>query len=265
MATTTTSANFPQWYSNQLGGLANLGQQIGTKSFAPYTGTRYAGFTPEQQAGMNMITRRATAGSPVTSAMQDQVTGTLRGDYLNNNPYLEQQLDATRRNVMGAFNTMERRGGSFGNATLGQYAGRQMADAENSARLQNYGDERQRQMQAMLFAPQAAAADYTDAQQLFNVGQQRQGLNQNIADYNYNEFLRSQEWPFKTLSAYGGALGMSNPGTTQTTTTPDPSKAQSVLGGGLLGYGLGNAIGGQTFGIDNSLLGAGVGGLLGLF
>ena len=84
----------------------------------------------------------------------------------------------------------------------------------------NYGAERTRQDAAIASAPQMAAADYADINQLMNVGQQeedyeRQALEADIARFEYNE-----NKPYMKLDSYlSGAYGAPTPINTTTSSS----------------------------------------------
>lgn len=267
MATQTTSTQAPAWYQQYASNLAGLGQGLAQRPFTPFPGQQVAPLTDQQRAGVEMMQTRAAAGSPVMTQANNLLGQTLGGNFLQGNPYLDAISNQTNQQVTSQVNRMfGNNANAWGSSPHQQVLARELSDAQNRLRYQNYGDERQRQMQSMLFAPQAAAADYADANAMLQAGGVLQGQNQNIANANYNEFMRAQEWPFKGLGAFGSALGF-NPGSTSTVTTPDPSRASTVLGGALTGGVLGNMLGGSPLfpGISNTVLGAGLGGLLGLF
>lgn len=142
------------------------------------------------------------------------------------------------------------------NANLGF----QNAGIQNQANQFNAGTQAAnigRQQQALGFAPTLAANDYADASALMGVGNQLQGTNQQIADANYQEFLRQQAFPGQQLGfmAQGlGAAGAGAGGTSTQTTNQQGSPIAGMIGGGLAGYGISNALG-----FTNPWLGAGIG------
>ena len=117
--------------------------------------------------------------------------------------------------------------------------------------------ERQLQQQAMGMAPQFAQNDYFDAQQLLAAGNQRQGFDQASADQNYRWWQESQNFPLRGLEQMRSSLGMGGALGSQTS-TPDPSKLSTGIGGAMVGSQLSPLFGGTQG------QGALWGGLLGL-
>ena len=239
MATTTQSTMLPQWYQDYLATAANRGLNLANMPFQAYGGQMVAPLSQTQNAGINMIQQRATSGSPLMRSAQQQMQDTIGGKYLNNNPYLDAVLNRSLGDVQARMGQLGVGSGSFGNSGVAAIQAREMADSANQIRYQNYDAERQRQLGAAGAAPGMAQADYYDANQLMNAGGLQRGVNQDINQANYNEFLRGQQWPFQTQNAFVGSLGM-QPGSTSSTTMPDPSKWSQILGGGATAlWGLG--------------------------
>jgi hypothetical protein len=144
------------------------------------------------------------------------------------------------------------------NQTLAQ----QVGDIGTNMSYQNYGDERQRQMQAMLFAPEMAAQDYQDLAMLGQAGQGYDQYNQNLINadiekYNYNQ---NSDWNF--LNDY---IGLLNGASGSSSTVKQPGQAgmsplTGALGGAMSGASLGSA-----FGPIGTGIGALAGGLFGGF
>lgn len=156
---------------------------------------QYPGFTPFQQQGLEQMGEMAQAGSPIYGQARDIYSKTLGGDYLSGNPYLESQIDRASGDVVRNYNMVAKpqmeaamvRSGSFGNAGLQQMQGEQqrrlmdtLGNISSGMRFQNYGMERQNQVNAMNNAAGFDAARYNDADRLFGAGtvQQQQALNQ---------------------------------------------------------------------------------------
>jgi hypothetical protein len=119
----------------------------------------------------------------------------------------------------------------------------QMSTNQFNAGLQ--GQNIGRQQQALSFAPTLAANDYADAQAMMGLGNQIQGNNQQIANANYEEFLRQQAYPAQQLSYMQAGLNPAGAAfRNQTTTSPDPqtNPLGNMVGGGMLGYAAGNAL-----------------------
>jgi hypothetical protein len=114
---------------------------------------------------------------------------------------------------------------------------------------QAWDAERQRQQQIALASPELAQGDYLDAAKLLGAGQMRDQLAQ-----------AQLEDPYQRLQQYWGIVGQPL-GTSQATSTPT---SKNRLAGGLSGAASGAAMG-SSFGPWGTAIGAGVGGLAGLF
>ena len=217
-------------------------------------------YYPNQQvAPMSSYTRnsydamaqRAMAGSPVTNAAQQHLTNTLGGGYLSaGNPYFQGAVNAATRPMVNAFNDQVMPGldsnfssagryGSGAHALASSDAGaqlqQQIGDVSSQMAYQNYGDERQRQVQAMMFAPDMAAQDYKDILALQSAGQGYDQYNQNLINADMQKYDYNMNAPYNWLANYVGILGgVPGPSSTQTATTPRPSTMEQV-GGALLG------------------------------
>jgi hypothetical protein len=238
------------------------------------------------------LAARGQAGSPVTDAAQGQLTDTLNGKYLGGasgntllgggggdtlgaggNPYFQGAVNAATRPVLDAYSNTIMPGLDSQFSTGGRYGSgaHALGSAQNSNNLmnqvgdigsqmsyQNYGDERAKQMQAMLFAPTMANQDYTDINAIGQAGEAQDAFTAqkraaDIARWNYNQ---GKDWNF--TKDYIGSLGGAPPAT-QSTTTPQPKQNifTGALGGAATGYGIGGAPG--------ALLGGGLGLLGSLF
>lgn len=224
---------------------------------------------------LDATAQRAAYGSDVVRSAQGQLTNTINGDYLNSNPYLQGAINAAVKPITDAFSNQVMPGIDSSFSSAGRYGsgaqtqaysdaennlGQQVGNVATNMAYQNYGDERQRQMQAMLFAPQMAQQDYNDLAMLGQAGQGYDQYNQNLINanidkYNYNN---NKDWNF--LNDYIGLLNGATGGSS-TTTAPrqgSTSPLTGALGGALSGAYLGSVIPGIGTG-----LGAIGGGLLG--
>jgi len=90
----------------------------------------------ENRSGMSPGAEQGIRGS------QSLVNDTLAGRYLNGNPYLDGQLEQTRENVSNDVLSRYSGAGRYGSAYgMGELT-RQLANAENNMRFQNYAMER---------------------------------------------------------------------------------------------------------------------------
>lgn len=235
---TTTTVQTP-WSGSQphLQTIMSEAQKL-YKSNIPeyYGGSTVAGFTPETDASQRGIVARATSGSPLNSSASGYLQNVLSGNYLNSNPEFKAVSDSVAREVI------PRVSGQF--AGSGRYGGglnqTSMVDALTAGiapfAFQNYGQERDRQQQAVGMAPQLAGQDYLDLGMLGQVGAERQGMNQALIDADIARYNFEQQKPFSKLTDYlsyvqGGGAGYGT--TTQTSPYQGPNTFQQILSGGL--------------------------------
>ena len=84
---------------------------------------------------------------------------------------------------------------------------------------QNYGAERAAQQAAIANAPQMAASDYQDIQQLMNVGQAAEGYQQQALEADINRFEFEENKPYTKLQSYLSAAYGAPMGQVSTTTS----------------------------------------------
>jgi len=259
-------------------------QTVGQSGYTPFGQSTQVDANPWQQQAWQNTFNRGMQGSPEVSAARTQMTDTINGGgfqsnpYLSgSNPYLQSTIDSTlgditknyNQTVKPAMSTAQARSGSFGNSglqeiqagqeqSLAQELGRASSNlrfGDYQQRAQMYGQERDRQMQATNNAPNFANVDYTDLQAMQQAGNSLQNQQQAQRTADYGQYTDARNWPFQTLSAWGGAMG--NGGGY----VPPAAKANTganALGGALAGAQLGSSLG------IGSGWGAIGGGLLGL-
>jgi hypothetical protein len=226
-STTTTTQTAP-WSAQQpyltfgFQKAQDLYNQGGPQYFPDAT---VAPVAPETGQALDLLAQRAQAGSPVAAAAQNSDLATLNGNYLGaGNPYFQQMIgniaNAVTPQIAGNFEGTGRYGsGAYANALTSA-----LANSAANLAYQNYGDERRNMMQAAALAPSLANLDYTDLQQLANVGDMRrqlaqQDINAAIDRYNYNQNL-----PYNNLANYmrmiQGNYGSSATQTTENSVNP---------------------------------------------
>lgn len=236
---------------------AQMGFDLSQMPFNPYPYETVAPFTQDQQSAMDAVRQRATAGSPVVNAAQEQMMNTIQGDYLNpqTNPYLQQTYDLAADRMGDAFSrgtaaqtdaNFARAGAFGGSAWQEAQEGNQRAFGDALGTLganlfgNNYAQERNRQQQASQFAPNLAAQDYRDAEALLNIGGMQQGLGQQYLTDDFSRFQQAQQYPYQQFQTFGQ---MFNPalGSQSTQTAPGVSPVNGLLGGALGGLGIYNS------------------------
>ena len=185
----------------------------------------------QTQAGFQAAQNRAIAGNPLLPAAQQQQQDVISGQYLANNPFFNQAMagagQAATQQYFDAINQAQSgasqagRLGSNVQANLFNRAGTTLANAlTNKAgelAYQNFAAERARQEAAAAGAPQLANADYTDINQLLQVGQGMEDYQQRALDADINRFNFQQNLPYAKLSNYlSAAYGAPSGTVTQT-------------------------------------------------
>lgn len=214
-----------------------LGQQAAAQPFQPYPGAQVAGFTPEQEMGLNAMAMRGMQGSPVDQVAQQQAVNTLQGSYLNpqTNVPLQDMLNYGQRQVMTNYGAQL--GRNFGNSGVQEMIG----DAMGRSVAGLYDAERGRQMQTMAFAPQLAERDYRDIQAVMDAGGARQAQLQGQLDVPGQSWQQAMLWPQHQLGLMGQALGAGSVGGTSTQPNPYAGNTmQNVIGGGATGAAIGS-------------------------
>lgn len=240
-----------------------------------FPGQTFVPFSPETETALDQQAARAQGGNPLNPAAQSVAFDTLGGAYLGGNPFFQGAFDAQVRPMVEQYTQQIAPGIDSSFAGAGRYGsnayatarntadesfGRALADTAGKLAYQNYDQERGRQQEAMGIAPQLANIDYTDIQQLANVGAAREAQAGTEMQADINRFNFEQQKPFDKLAQYM-ALISGGYGSQGTTTQPVfSSPGASFLGGAATGAGIGNMIGGGT----GAAVGAGLGGLLGL-
>jgi hypothetical protein len=163
--------------------------------YAPFQ--TYVEPSSQTLSALGSIESRAMAGSPLTRSAQTELGRTISGDYLSGNPFFQGAFQAAARPIEQQFgqNIMDIRSkassaGRYGSGAQTNLENRAatglstaLADIGGKLAYQNYADERTRQANAILAAPEMAAADYTDPSKLLAAGLAREGYSQaQIAD-----------------------------------------------------------------------------------
>lgn len=247
----TQQTSVPDWAVPYAVDYMKQGSELGNSPYQAYTGQRYTGNNAYQNQGIEQQAGFAQ-NNQVNSAANNQLTSTIQGDYLNNNPYLQQNIDRSSADVVRNYNlavrpqmdAMDARSGSFGNSGVAQtqqeqqrQLGETLAGVSTTMRSQDYTNERNRQLAATGQAPAASAATYNDSQQLYNAGAAANQPQQQNLDFQYQQHLDQQSDPYKKLTATGAPFG-ANMGSNVTQSQPGASSSSQWLGGGLAGAGM---------------------------
>jgi len=157
---------------------------------------------------------RGLGGSPVTGAAQDLATSTMRGDYLNANPFQSGTVQDAMNMAKTQINSQFGPFGNYGSSGHQEWLGRGLMNASLPYLSQNYENERGRQYAAMSQAPALAGMDYQD-----------------IAALQQADFM-----PWDFLGRYQGIVSGLNPGggTTSTQTPYFSNPYSGAIGGAML-------------------------------
>jgi hypothetical protein len=266
MATTTTSIDptIQPFLSYGLTEAQKLYQGGGPQY---YGGQTFVSPSTTTQTGLQALEARASLGNPLLQSAQNQLQNTVSGGFLGGNPFFQgafqpaaQAAESQFKQTMGDISSKASLAGRYGSGAMGSLQdratgqfGQQLANTAGQLAYQNYADERARQQAATMAAPQMAAADYQDIQNMLQAGQIREGYQgqQQQADIAKFNFLQNQ--PQQNLQnylslVYGNPLGRVASSTTSG--AADTSTLQNALGLAAVGGGLYKNLGGST-GISN--------------
>jgi len=91
-----------------------------------YEGQTYVGPSSATQTALEQLQQRATQGSPLVSAAQQQTLGTVKGDYLGGNPFFQgafqpaaQAARQTFESALGDIGSKASLAGRYGSGAMG--------------------------------------------------------------------------------------------------------------------------------------------------
>ena len=269
-----------------------------------YQGQTYVSPSEQTLTALQAQENIARQQSPLLGAAQGAflqslggISNTAAGQYLNANPYQQQMMQAATRPLEQAFSnqvlpgisSLYSKSGRLGSGAMeralssaSEGFGRSIGDITANIAGSQYQQERGLQQQAALQlanlaqqAPSLYGQQFIPAQQLAQVGAQREAIASQPLQEAMNRFSYEQQLPYQQLSGflssvYGsplGSFGVPAAGM-QPTTNRTTGALAGGLAGGLGGYALGQAfpaIGGFAGGYGAPVLGAIGGGLLGGF
>lgn len=241
------------------------------QGFTPqyFPGQTYVSPTQATQAALQAQINRATQGSALNPAAQQQQLATIQGQYLGGNPFFQGAFQPAAMAATSQFNqaiqdvaSQASRAGRYGSGAMGQLQDRasiQLANAltgtAGKLAYENYAAERAAQERAAIGAPGLAATDYGDIAQLAAAGQAQEAYQAQALQDRINRFNYAQNAPQQQLSNFLGlAYGAPRGEGTVSRQVYAPSRASTALGGALAG--------GQYFGPTGAIIG-GLAGLLG--
>ena len=219
---------------------------------AYYGGQTYVSPSASTQTGLQALEARASLGNPLLSSAQQQLQGTISGDYLSGNPFFQGAFrpaataaESQYRQTLGDIGSKASLAGRYGSGAMGSLQDRatntfaqNLANTAGQLAYQNYAQERGAQQQATMAAPSMAQADYQDIQRMLQAGQLREGYTgqQTQADIAKFNFLQNQ--PQQNLQNYL-SLVYGNPlGRVTNQQSSGPTGFQNALGLAAVGGGL---------------------------
>lgn len=229
--TSTVTNQPPDYLEGPITRFMGRAEGLSKTPFSTYDGERIAGLNPLHYQGINYA-----ANTPTLDSAEQMVDSTLRGDYLNQNPY----LDATFNR---AANQIENRAltSAFGDSSGLSNSGARQELAGNMNRLAediyggNYARERANQFGALQYASQIPEARSRLA---LGAGDVVRDFDQARINDAIRGFEEQRQHPFQNLDVLGSAIGAGMGGGfgTSTSTQPyyQPNRTASMLGGGLI-------------------------------
>ena len=244
--------------------LNTLSQRLNSEQ-SYFPGQTYANLSPEQQRALSLTSARALNGSPLLDTASRTISGIASQDpteLISNS--VNSAIDSASRNLLPGINSAFASGGRTGSGLAAQAQADVLGSVATNAVNSLLPTIRSQQLQAASLLPGLANQDYVDYGNLFNVGAQRQSLNQNEINDSINRFNFNQQNPIDRARALlSAATGV--PGGTITSSSSQPlyrNTGAGILGGASSGAGIADQFG---LGGIGQLLSAGFGGLLGGF
>lgn len=202
------SGSGQRWLRNDVRrGIGNVESSFAR--YQPYTDRAVAN---TEGLGRNMGAQY-DAGSALTAQGQQYQSDVLSGRYLGQgNPHLEGMIGQMRGGVTDNVNSQFSLGGRYGSGAHVGSLTRELSNAENQMRFNDYNQERGRMDQAA-----SAAAGQNIAQGQLALGAQNQNMTA----------------PYAGMSAYASSLGNLFNGGTQRSVTYAPSPIWGMIGTGM--------------------------------
>ncbi len=198
-------------------GLDEAKTLYGADSPEYYPDATYVPASATTTEALGLAGDRARTGSPLVPAAQAQQLSTISGDRLSaGNPYFSAMMASAATPAVNEFNKAIRDIGSR-TAASGRYGSGAMGEMESQATenlansltnraaelaYSNFGAERARQDAAIASAPQMAAADYQDINQLAKIGQTQEQYAKNKLNADIGRFEFEQNKPYNKLESY---------------------------------------------------------------
>jgi len=209
-----------------------------------YGGQTFVSPSISTQTALQALEARSSLGNPLLQSAQNQLQGTVSGDYLGGNPFFQgafqpaaKAAESQFKTTLGDIASKSSLAGRYGSGAMGSLQDRatgafsqSLANTAGQLAYQNYDAERARQQAATLASPAMAGADYQDIQQLINAGQAREAYTgqQQQADIQRFNFLQNQ--PQQNLQTYLQSIYGNPINKAQQVQDTSPSGLQNLLG-----------------------------------
>lgn len=270
--TVTQTQQIPDWQKDFAQANESIASSIASRPYQPYEGQMVAGFSPQQQQGMQQTQDAATSYQPYLSAAANTTANAVQPwtpqaaqQYMN--PYAMsalapqlQQLQIQQGQNQLAIDRSSTQAGAFGDARQGVatglnnfYGNLAQNDLVSQGMNKAYDSGLQafQQQQAAQLAQGSQFADLgQQAQTLglaggnanFNAGSQQQQLQQQQLATSYQNWLQQQNNPIDMLNLRIASLANSPYNTMQyQTLAPSNATAMNIGAFGALAGGLGQA------------------------
>ena len=198
--------------------------QSDTPTYYPYQ--TYVDPSQQTQQALQAVQTRALAGNPLVPVAQQQQLAAIQGQDLGLNPYFANALQGAAgvattqfQDALKDIASQASQAGRYGSGAMADLQSRastnlakELTSRAGELAYQNYAAQKAAQERAVERAPQMAAADYADIQQLLNVGQtaedyQREALDADIARYEFEENKPYTKLQSYLSAAYGAPMG----------------------------------------------------------
>ena len=223
-----------------------------------YENSTVVPFSNQTQSALDMQEFRAMSGSPLNMGAQEETMKNLSGQYLDQanpafkgmversvaplreeyqnvvTPGIESRFQQAGRSNSGIAETLAKK------STADSY-GRAVGDITSGLAYKDYGDERNRMLQAAGMAPSLANTDYQDIAQLGQVGAIREGkagevLKDDMARWDFEQNIEAKKLRDYMTAIAGGSFGGSS-----STSSPMTGSNPWLTGAGLVSTGVGAA------------------------
>jgi hypothetical protein len=220
-----------------------------------FPGSTVVPFSGQTNQALDQIQNLSGDQNSSVNGANHLLTNTLNGNYLYNNPQSDRAVQATLNRILPDIQSRFITAGHTGDSLNKDNT---IAQTVADTYANQYDQERQRQMQAAVLAPQINQAQYYNPQQLLNAGNIHEQYNAQQLQDQINRFNFNQQEPINQLATLNKMI-QGNYGGTSTQATPlYRNQTAGAVGGASAGASLANTLG------FSPMLGAGLGLLGGL-